>query len=161
MAKEVLIPKTVIVQEAVFDFSGLYKDMKAWFDQKLYNFHELRNEQKESARGTELEIEWAGEREIDNYFKFKIVILIMGSDIDKLQAEEGSIVYQGNLKIFIEGTLIMDYKDKFKDEKFTEFLGKIYNDVIMIKKRKNYEIRLSEEIAELKKLIREHLHLYQ
>ena len=161
MAKEVLIPKTVIMQEAVFDFSRLYKDMKYWFDQKLYTFHELRNEQKESARGTELEIEWVGEREIDNYFKFKITILFLGNDIDRLQAEEGNIVHQGNLKIFIEGTLIMDYNDKFQDGKFTEFLGKIYNDVIMIKKRNNYEIRLSGEIAELKNLIKEHLQLYQ
>ena len=161
MVKEVLIPKTVIMQEAVFDFSRLYKDMKSWFDQKLYTFHELRNEQKESARGTELEIEWVGEREIDNYFKFKITILFLGNDIDRLQAEEGNIVHQGNLKIFIEGTLIMDYNDKFQDGKFTEFLGKIYNDVIMIKKRNNYEIRLSGEIAELKNLIKEHLQLYQ
>ena len=111
MAKEVLIPKTVIMQEAVFDFSRLYKDMQYWFDQKLYTFHELRNEQKESARGTELEIEWIGEREINNYFKFKITVLFLGNDIDKLQAEDGSIVHQGNLKIFLEGTLIMDYKD--------------------------------------------------
>ena len=161
MAKEVLIPKTVIMQEAVFDFSRLYKDMQYWFDQKLYTFHELRNEQKESARGTELEIEWIGEREINNYFKFKITVLFLGNDIDRLQAEEGNIVHQGNLKIFIEGTLIMDYKDKFKGGKFTEFLSKIYNDVIMLKKRKNYEIKLCEEIVELKKLIREHLQLYQ
>ena len=161
MVKEILLPKTVIVQEAVFDFSKLYKDMKYWFDQKLYTFHELRNEQIESARGTALEIEWVGEREINNYFKFKITILMLGNNIDKLQTEEGDIVHQGNLKIFIEGALIMDHKDKFKDGKFIEFLSKIYNDVIMMKKRKNYEIRLSEEIEELKNLIKENLQLYQ
>ena len=126
MAKDIPQAKRVITQEAIFDFSQLYKDMKAWFDKKQYRFHETAHEYSEGAAGAELGINWVGEREVDNYFKFKIEIAISGKNIEKLQSEQGNIVYRGNIKIIIDGILIMDYKDKFKDGKFTEFLGKNY-----------------------------------
>lgn len=159
MIKEIALPKTVITQEAIFDFSKLYKDLKSWFDNKLYVFHELSHEKKDSAEGTELNIFWVGEKEVDDYFKFKIEITFIGSEIENLQSEKGDIVYQGSLKIITESTLIMDYKNKFKDGKFMEFLSKIYNNVLILKKRTRYEGKLDSEVKELKALMKEHLQI--
>jgi len=160
MEKEVPLEKKIITQEAVFDFSKLYKDMKEWFDKRQYVFHETAHEQKEEAAGTKLEIQWGAEREITNYFKFKIKIMIFGIEMEKLQTEEGNIVYQGNIKIIIDGTLIMDYKDKFKDSKFLELIQKVYNDTLIKKKIELYIIKLSKETEEIRELIKEHLQLY-
>jgi len=161
MAKEVPQTRRVITQEAIFDFSELYKDMKDWFDERQYKFHEKEHEQKEGAKGMELDITWIGEKEVHSYFKFKIEITILGTNIEKLQSEQGNIVYKGNLKIMIGGTLIMDYKDKFVDGKFTEFLGSIYNRIFMEKKSEEYEEKIDGEMEEIVALIKEYLQLYE
>ena len=61
--------------KGVFDFDGLYKMMHAWLISKRYEFHETKYKDKVSTPfGNEIEVEWTGEKKINEFVKQKIVI---------------------------------------------------------------------------------------
>src|SRR3989344_2479122 len=59
------------------DFSKLYSEAKAFFDDYKYLFNEVQHKGKDADKGKKLDIKWNAFREVDDYAKFEIKVNIL------------------------------------------------------------------------------------
>ena len=115
-----------IKKKGFFKFKELYKDMKSWFDDHGYDFHEKEHSEKEKSIGKEVKIVWEAEREIDEYTKFYIKIEFF---IENLRKEDNKEI--GNIKITFWSNIIFDYKKKWQSSAIGKFLMHLYNNYLI------------------------------
>ncbi|MBL7147780.1 MAG: hypothetical protein ISS82_03065 [Nanoarchaeota archaeon] len=138
-----------------FNLDEMYKKCKDWFKSKKYIFTEKEHTQKDKPQGTELNIKFVAEREIDDYVRFDIETYFFILEISK----KGNVA-NANVKINIEGWVVLDYKNKWQGNPFSKFLFFIYNNYILKKKIiEVYENKLYLEILNYSKLIKSYLGL--
>ncbi len=133
-------------QEISFNFDDFYKKLHAWFVKRHYDFQEKFTKNKEKGGwGREIKLNWEGERKVDEYVKFLIVILI---DLEKYSEESSNL--RGNLRVTVNSFLILDWKDQFQDKKLKKKLFNIYNKFVLKDKINNYyAAKLYDETEEL------------
>ena len=66
-----------------FNLDEMYKKCKDWFKSKKYIFTEKEHTQKDKPQGTELNIKFVAEREIDDYVRFDIETYFFILEISK------------------------------------------------------------------------------
>lgn len=155
--KEAITPaKGLLVKyRGEFNLDRLYKECKAWFNAKKYEFTEKEHTEKERPQGNELNIRFISEREVDDYVKFYIETYFFILEINR----KGGIT-NANVKINIQAWVMLDYKNKWQKNAFSKFLFFLYNNYI-IKKRiiDVYEDKLFGEMTEYHNLIKSYLNL--
>ncbi len=142
-------------KEVSLDFDKFYKTLSSWFLKRHYFFQEKYTKNKEKGGwGREIKLNWEGEREVDEYVKFSINILI---DLEKF-TEEGNNL-RGNLRITVISFLILDWKDQFQSKALKKKLFNIYNKFILKDKINNfYAAKLYDETEELVNYAKSLLH---
>lgn len=154
-----------IHEKANFDFKKLYKFMQLWIKSKNYDFFEKENTHKTASSGEELTIRFVGEREVDDYVKYDIEILMRILDMEKITIEtsKGKIrLDTGQLYINIKAIATIDYRGIWSKTKFDKLLGYIYNNYIIRKKiEQKYCGNLYGEMMDFYNGIKEHLDLYR
>lgn len=145
-----------IKYSGAFDFDKLYKEMHDWFVMHKYDFNEKEHTKKERETGNYVEINWAGDKKIDDYAQFSITVHII---IENMAATEG--IDSGNLAMELVGNLVLDYNNRWQSKPFNKFLIKIYNNYIIKDKiNKQYIEKLYEEITNLQDTAKSILGLY-
>jgi len=136
-----------IKKAGIFDFDGLYKDMKSWFIEHEYLFHEKEHTEKDLSHGREILMKWYAEREIDDYAKFRIDIFFFVEKFTRLDKKA-----KAELKITYFASVELDYKNNWQKNPLYKFLFFIYNNYI-IKGRilTNYEPKLKNDLREIAK----------
>jgi len=142
-----------IKKSGFFNFESLYKNMKEWFDDHEYIFHEKEHAEKDLPLGKEVLMKWIAEREIDDYTKFKIEIHFFIERLLKINDK-----YKGELKITFFAQIEFDYKNKWQKNPFSKFLFFIYNNYIIKSKiLTNYEPKLKEDVESIRKILKDYL----
>src|SRR3989344_3844735 len=139
-----------------FNLDKLYKKPKNWFKDFNYFFSEKQYKEKTKAEGNEIEIDFIGERKINDYIKFIIEVKIFITEVRKLSKD----TYIGNFKGNIIAKIDLDYDNKFQYNPFKKFLFFIYTNLIIKNKIDDvYEGKLYNEALKFEDLVRENLGL--
>lgn len=122
-------PGLIIKKVGDFDLDALYSDLHLFFEENSYIFHEKENTTKVKDKGNELEIRWTGERNVDTYARFIIDVYFYIERLKKVGK-----VYNGDLTIYLNASVELDYKNEWPLKPFGNFLFKVYNGYVIKQK---------------------------
>ena len=89
-----------------------------------------------SPKGAEQEWLWFAEKNVTDYIHYKLMILGHIWDMTEVEVEkEGKRkkLTNGRFEIIIIGTLTTDWQKKWGQNKFSRFLGRMYEKYVMVK----------------------------
>jgi len=118
-----------IMYKGVYDFTKLYNAIKNWFGVYQYKFHESKFKNKSDNIGDELELKLSGDKKVDEWVKYEVVINILNSDSNWIEIEENNkkkMVLKGRIRISVEANAIFDYQGNFNDSPFWSKFEKNY-----------------------------------
>ncbi|MDD5133528.1 MAG: hypothetical protein PHD81_04840 [Candidatus Nanoarchaeia archaeon] len=142
-----------IRKKGFFKFNELYKDMKAWFDEHRYDFHEKEHTEKDKGHYKEMRIIWEGEREFDDYTKFFLKVEFFVEGLKKIDGRE-----TGNIKMTFWAHIVLDYRKKWQTTAISKFLMYLYNNYIIKGDIVGpYEAKLKADAYALHDMAKEHL----
>ena len=131
MAEKETVFSSAIKYAGIFLFKDFYKFCYEWLTEEtgIDPLSEVKYEEKLKGDQKDIVVEWEGERELTDYFRFDVKIrfeirglkkLEMMKDRKKIKTNDGSV------KINVKGILVRDYKGKFEMSAFNKFLRSIY-----------------------------------
>lgn len=142
-----------IKKAGFFDFEKLYKDMRSWFSEHDYDFHEKDHTEKDLPLGREILMKWHAEREIDDYARFNIDANFFIEKLIKINDKD-----KGEIKIIFFAYVDLDYKNRWQTNSLYKFLFFIYNNYIIKSKiLTNYEIKLKNDVDNLRDVVKVYL----
>lgn len=112
MKKELSIIKQRIVKKGVFDLNKTVKEMKEFLKDSKYTIGEKQNVSKVLDRGVESTTDFIAERDIDDFYAYKINIDFLVTNLNKTTSNEKRMD-RGEIEIRMKGILILDHKNKF------------------------------------------------
>ena len=121
----------IIRFKGVFDWQGLYRLARMWFESNNYKFNEKRYKHK----GDEVEVDMYGERKIDEMIKYDVYVHFHIWHLRDIEVVEGTRTLkrnQGIIHIEIHSTLKLDWQGRFSQGRFNQMLYKWWK---VVKKR--------------------------
>ncbi len=115
--------------KGVFDWKGLYRFMRAWYDENRYLFDEKRYKHK----GDEVEVELTGKRKIDQMYRFQVFMSIHIWELRDVEVEENGRKVKknhGRFELTINGKIEVDYSGRFSEGKWSKMIGKLWFRVV-------------------------------
>ena len=126
MATKDKIFSSKIKYNGIFSFPDFYKFCYDWLtEEPELKIKETKYTEKLSGDSKNIDVEWIGEKEINDYFKFevKVEFKIIGlKQIEVVQENTKVKTNDGSIEVKVGGTLIKDYKGKFEVSGFKLFL---------------------------------------
>jgi hypothetical protein len=130
MAEEDILFSSKIKYSGIFLFSDFYKFCYDWLTEEIgLGISEDKYSEKLAGNAKNMDIEWTGEREVTDYFKFqvKVAFKIIGLTNVEISKNNSKIkTNKGDVEVKIKGVLIRDYKGKFETNAFQKFLRSVY-----------------------------------
>lgn len=140
--------------KGVFDFKDLVSNIKKWYRNRKFILTEKTYEIKEYKYGKEGELEWNGERKLDDYARLRVNITVKIWEMKKVEKLD-----YAELDIRFIGFVELDYKNKF-DNKKGKFLRKIYHNYLIKEKIEDkYEMQIINEVREIHDNVKDMLEL--
>ncbi|MEM4260052.1 MAG: hypothetical protein QXG00_02345 [Candidatus Woesearchaeota archaeon] len=129
---EVFPEKRIIIRySGLFDFDGLYKLIRNWFDEKRYEVQEKRYKDKPwSPMGSELEIDLEADIKETEYIRKYLIMKIQIFEKHEKEVIENTKkkkMTEARIQFFLEGKVVLDYTGSFKSKSsklFQKFLHK-------------------------------------
>jgi hypothetical protein len=122
---DISIFKNRIVKKGAFDVNKIYKECKAWFSNNEYNYTESEKTTKPKAQGIEIIYKGFGERDVTDYFRFKIEVAFLFEHLKEVQRNNKKM-YEGKAEMRVSVILVIDYKNIWERTKLSKFLHEIY-----------------------------------
>ena len=138
-----------ITHHAYVDLIGLLKSLPVWFNGRQYDFYEKGLGEKDLGPGYEVESEWVASREVTEYVKFEMSILVRAKDVRKVVLETGEETYWSRLLIVIGAKMVKDWQGKFKPYGTEELFRQWYERFFAAKELKEYTNKLAMETVDL------------
>ncbi len=130
MAEKETVFSSKIKYDGIFSFKDFYLFCYEWLrDETGLKINEDKYVEKISGDSKNIEIEWSGDKEVTDYFKFeaKIKFRILGLTQVEVNKQGVKIkTNKGSIEVKMKGDLIRDYKGKFERDAFRKFLRAIY-----------------------------------
>ena len=150
MVEKDTIFSSKIKYDGLFSFKDFYNFCYGWVkDEMGFDIlSETKYEEKVKGEEKEIKVEWAGKKDMSDYFRFEIKI---GFIIQKLKnvevVKEGvkSNMNQGSVNLDVKGVLVRDYKGKFEMSAFKKFLRSIYEKWIIPSRISEYQEKIARD----------------
>ena len=130
MAEKETVFSSTIKYVGVFSFADFYKFCYEWIKEEIgMDISETKYEEKLKGDEKGIVVEWEGEKELTDYFRFdaKVKFEIRAlKNIEITQSGKKIKTNDGSVKLNIKGILVRDYKGKFEMSAFNKFLRSIY-----------------------------------
>ena len=114
-------PRTIVRHEGVFDYSGLYSLIFAWFKDRGYDILEKAYKRGKSAIGHKDEIEWIATLKYNQYIEFQVNLLIViysRVGVEVVKSGKKKRMDKARIEIKFSGQMNTDYQEKFNSTKF-------------------------------------------
>jgi hypothetical protein len=135
MAEKDKIFSSKIKYNGIFDFAAFYKFCYDWLKEETgLSLSENKYAEKLAGDSKSITVDWAGTREISDYFKFEAKISFSVSGLTTVEiTQDGKKIKtnKGSIEIGINGTLVRDFKGKFEKSGFEKFLRGIYERMVI------------------------------
>lgn len=122
---EVPVVTFEVKRSGIFDLDKLYKDMKQWYDDRGFTFHEKVHKFKPP----ELELEWEGVRKNTSY-RMTVIEMRFHSwyhkDVKVKVKEKEKKMVEARFQIKLMAKVVYDYEKKF-DTPFRQWLQKFFH----------------------------------
>jgi len=153
MVEKETIFSSKIKSEGLFSFKDFYKFCHQWLtDETGLDIAETKYKEKLSGNEKKIEIEWIGEKEITDYFKFQIKVTFMIlrlTDVEVQQPNGAKIkTNKGEVEISTKGNLLRDYEGKFEKNSTQKFLRGVYEKYVIPSRVKQFEDELASKCDE-------------
>lgn len=153
MAEKDKIFSSKVKYDGIFSFEDFYKFCYGWLKDEtgLTIFAEKKYKEKLKEDSKNIEIEWAGERELTDYFKFAMEVgfkIVGMTKVEIVQDGKKIKTNKGSIEISVKGTLLRDYKGKFEKTAFQKFLRGIYEKTVIPSRVEEFQVKVNEECDE-------------
>ena len=108
MKKEIRVFNQRIVKKGIFDLNKTIKEVKEFLKESKYTTDEKQNISKDTDKGVENLIEIVSEREIDDFYLYKIGIEFFVTKLKKVSINDKKLD-KGELEIRIIPKLVLDF----------------------------------------------------
>jgi hypothetical protein len=114
----------------IFPFADFYKFCYDWLSEEPgLTVKENKYSEKLSSDSKNIDIEWTCEKEVNEYFKFKVKVefrIIGLKQVEVVQNNTKVKTNNGSVEVKVGGILVKDYKGKFETSGAKLFLRAIY-----------------------------------
>jgi hypothetical protein len=149
MAEKETIFSSNVKYTGIFSFKDFYKFCYDWLAEEVgLDITEDKYTEKIDGASKNIEVEWSGEKEMTDYFRFDIKVKIKASGLKEVEINQGGAkikTNQGTVVVDIKGTLVRDYEGKFETTAFKKFLRSIYEKWVIPSRVEEYESKISED----------------
>ena len=143
---------TKIKDKGIFNFKATYRALHTWLTDESYLLNEKKYKETVSASGAkDVEIKWAAEKKISDYFRFVIKVnwIVLGMtdvevEIDGVKQKAN----KGQLELHISTVLEKDYENRWDNRPFFKFLRTLYDRYLIPSRIEKYEAKLLGEMDE-------------
>ena len=122
-----------------FDFEGVYRLVNNWLVKYLFRYHEQRYKDKtDTPLGNEIEVDVWGEKEVTEYYKYKIIIsyhLWESREVPVVINGEKVKRMRGRMHITLQGEVITDWQGRYKGSKVRSLMEEFLNKTVLKKER--------------------------
>lgn len=123
------INKNWIMYKGVYDFNKLYKAIKNWYGVYQFQFHEQKFKNKADNIGDELELKLLGDKKVDEWVKYEVIVEMLNSDATWIEIEENGkkkLMLKGRIRISVDAKATFDYQKNFETSPFWSKVEKNY-----------------------------------
>ncbi len=124
------MPDITLRYNGLFDFDGMYVAVTDWAKNYGFMWHEVDYKHKvPSPAGAEQELTWSMSKNVTEYIRFEILLVLHLWDLTEVQVEKkGKPKSLSNARIYIvmKNKVIFDHKNIGKGGKFTSWLSDKY-----------------------------------
>ena len=143
----------MLEKKGIFSLENIYHKVKEFLKENDYAIQEKKHDAKNNHKGEIVEIKIEAIRDITDFIQFSIKT--------EIKAEE-LIDSKGKLKIKIDGSLNLDYMNKWgKHKKMKAFVFENYKKRLKKVEIEHYSDKLGSEINELIESLKEILEIYK
>ncbi|MDP3919145.1 MAG: hypothetical protein Q8Q35_04570 [Nanoarchaeota archaeon] len=163
MGKEKVNPvriynKYQITHHAYVDINSLWAGLTNWFSKMEYDFIEQKSKEADKGIGFEIESNWLGTREINDYIIFNIKIAMHFRDLRKVKDDSGRDTHWARVVIVIDTWFDKNFNKTFNSDKWGEFKRQLYERYGLRDELSTYETKLYIESNEIIDIIKSNLY---
>lgn len=141
-----------IKYNGIVDFAEFYKFCYDWLKEETgLDISEDKYSEKIAGDSKNIDIEWSGERELTDYFKFeaKVSFRVVGlTNVEISEAGKKIKTNKGSIEVSIKGNLLRDYKGKFEKSGFQKFLRSIYEKSVIAARVEEFKGKIAGDCDE-------------
>jgi len=152
-----LFKRYQIIHNAYVDVYGLLAALPQWFNDMHYFFLERGLSEKDTGVGYELRSDWYARRDASEYCRNVLEITFYARDLRKVVLENGDETFYGRVWIFVDATLVKNYRNTFGPSGWQEVLRQMYERYIKLEEIDGYLGKLYGETTDLINTIKTHL----
>lgn len=143
MAEKETIFSSSVKYSGVFSFSEFYQFCHQWLKEEMgIDVKETKYEEKLKGNVKEIVVDWVGEKELTDYFRFDLKVSFEAKPLKNVEIEQSGAkvsTNEGSIKVAVKGTLTRDYNGKFEMTAFKKFLRSIYEKWVIKARIEEYE----------------------
>ncbi|MBS3172388.1 hypothetical protein J4438_02310 [Candidatus Woesearchaeota archaeon] len=156
--KDKVVKELIIKQKAQFNMLEFYKFLSSWFEVNRYIFYETNYDDTRTDDKKSLKIKWNGSKDVDDYYRFSIKVTIELKNYEMIETEKEKLV-DGELKVELESTLILDYEEKWQNNPTMKFLRSTADKFFFSSKHEKYIKELRNDTYDVFDKIKSFLNL--
>lgn len=118
----------------VYDWEGLIRLIRGWFEAREYEFFERRYKHKSKAEGAELEINFEAQRDINDYARevIKIYFHIWNAEeVEVVRDDKKKKMWEARMLIDFSAYVELDYDEHWEHSRFLRHLRTFYHAFII------------------------------
>ncbi len=158
MSEETLVVgPTKIKFNGLFDLSDFYKTMYDLLTSMRYTIEERKFKEKNDTIGKQIEINWDGLKNVDDYTQFYINIFVFMVGVNKVEVQKDGVAVKlskGDVEITFKGILRTDYESRWEQSPVLKFLKGIYDSYLYRSTFNNWRTQIYEETYSLQNEIK-------
>ena len=147
MAEKETIFSSMIKYAGIFSFKDFYKFCYEWITEEIgMDPSETKYEEKLQGDEKKITVEWEGEKELTDYFRFDLKVKFEISGLKNVEVMQGGKkvkTNEGSVKLAVKGILVRDYKGKFEMSAYRKFLRSIYEKWVITARIEEYEGKIA------------------
>lgn len=141
-----------IKYRGIFSFKDFYNFCYDWLiNETGLLISEDKYKEKLVGDSKNIEIEWAGKREVTDYFKFEceVSFKVIGlANTEITQNGKKVKTNTGEIEITVKGILVKDYKGKFEKTGFQKFLRGVYEKTVIPSRIEEFQKKIIEDCGD-------------
>ena len=162
MERKLLVSGLTLEYEGLFDSPELFKFIEDWFKTHGYEKHEIKNIERVTEKGKQVQLEQMPYRDINDYTRFEVYMRIRINDLTEAKIKRQGKEFKtnkGTVSVNMDAFLATDIRYRWEGHPFRFFLRTIFTRFINKEYIRTYEQRLIEDVKNFHGELKSYLNL--
>jgi len=148
MAEKETVFSSTIKYTGILSFADFYRFCYEWITEEIDmdSLSETKYEEKLKGDEKEIVVEWEGEKELTDYFRFDMKVKFEVKSLKTVEVMQNGKKIKtndGSVKLTAKGIIVRDYKGKFEMSAFNKFLRSIYEKWVITARIDEYKGKIA------------------